>query len=133
MTRALLWTLVLLMAVVPAANGVCGLGCDLEGRSAAAPVAPAAGSQECPLHQQGGPLRPDAHHAPASDRCGHDHTIGRTGLLRANGDAPRPVDSVMALAPPSYSSPLPVDEGLARIALHVTPPDRPSRPRVLRI
>jgi hypothetical protein len=114
------------MAIVPAANGVCGLGCDLD-RRGAEPTS--TDGKECPLHHQNG--APPVH-APASDRCGHDHATGRVGLLRVITDAPQRM--IVALMPtvPTLSArerPAPI----SREAFRLTPPSRPSRLLALRI
>jgi hypothetical protein len=126
MKRTLLACLVLVMAIVPAANGVCGLGCVLD-RRGAEPTS--TNSTACPLHHQNG--APPVH-APASDRCGHDHAAGRIGLLRVVTDAPQRM--IVALTP-TVPTPSAREQPaqISRAGFRFTPPDRPSRPLVLRI
>ena len=127
MRRTLLACLVLVMAIVPAASGVCDLGCDLDRRGAE--PASTSSSKECPLHHQDG--APPAH-APASDRCGHDHTPGRVGLLRVTTDTPHRVIVWLMRTTLTISAP----QRPARVspaAFHRTPPIRPSRLLALRI
>jgi hypothetical protein len=107
MKRALLWAFVFVMIVVPAASGVCGLGCDIHplsdsARAAEAHKASASGvTPECPLHTRrasdgSGDTAPVS---PAPGRCGHDHSIARNGVIRSAADLSRPIVSVLALAP----------------------------------
>ncbi len=105
MKRALLWAFVYVMTVVPAASGICGLGCNMDPLTATARTAAHNGTgaetaPECPLHARhasegSGPAAPVA---PASGRCGHDHTIARNGFVRSFADGSRPVSSVLGLA-----------------------------------
>jgi len=70
--------IVLAIALAPAVGDTCALGCDV-GRPA--PSSSASGDATCPLHHP--------HHAPAApERCRHDHTVGRAGILRSIQSAP---------------------------------------------
>jgi hypothetical protein len=132
MMRACLWVLVLTMAIVPAANGVCGLGCDLDRTSASATARPAAADQECPLHHQANRSQPPVPRTPAG-RCGHDHTMGGPGLLRTSSDAPRPADTLATLAPHVNAAPVPAPAVPVSIALRHAPSSSPPHRFVLRI
>ncbi|HEY1913429.1 MAG TPA: hypothetical protein VGG73_21060 [Vicinamibacterales bacterium] len=106
MKRALLWAFVFVMIVVPAASGVCGLGCDIDqlsdsARAAGVHKAAASGATpECPLHARRALDGPGATApvSPAPGRCGHDHSIARNGVIRSGADLSRPILSVLALA-----------------------------------
>jgi hypothetical protein len=132
MTRSCLWLLVLTMAIVPAANGVCGLGCDLDRTSPSATATAAAGVQECPLHHQAGARRPPVPHTP-TNRCGHDHTIVGPGLLRTSIDTPQPTTTGAATAPRvDAASPL-ASADRASVAFRHSPSSPPTPRFVLRI
>ncbi len=146
MRRTLLWLFVFVMAVVPAANGVCGVGCDFDpqassARDVTAQRAAVTSTPEaaCPLHAgtsspSSRSSRSDVPQGPTSDRCGHDHTIGRNGLVRATGDATRTVKNSYAVVPdPGVSGNRATVRPLAGSTRAFSPPNRSSQVTVLRI
>jgi hypothetical protein len=97
MTRVCRSLIVLAIALAPAVSDTCALGCDV-GRPA--PSSAASGDATCPLHHP--------HHAPAApERCRHDHTVGRAGILR----------SIESAAPSDRT------RSPERLALHSASPD----------
>lgn len=106
---ALACVLATVLAGLPVVNDMCGLGCDLAPTTAATPGVQIAGSTASGLHgatvdmtestaarEAAGPVCP-LHSAPStvpvrssrpsSDGCGHNHSIGRVGLVPAASKA----------------------------------------------
>jgi hypothetical protein len=115
---------------VPAANGVCGLGCDLNRRSTARAAASHDG--ECPLHHQARSSRTPAPQPHSSDRCGHDHSAGRIGLPPIHTGAPTHVMAGITLSIVATCGPR-TSARIGRATFALTPPERPSRLLALRI
>lgn len=134
MKRTLLAWLVPLLAIVlvtvPAANAVCGLGCDLDRHGTTR--SSASHDDECPLHHPAGSSQSPAPQPHSSDRCGHDHSAGRVGLLPTHIDAPTHVMVGITLTTVATSGPQ-TSARIGRATRALTPPDRPSRLLALRI
>jgi hypothetical protein len=122
--------LAIVLAIVPAANGVCGLGCDLDRQNTA--HAAASHDDECPLHRQARSSQSPAPQPRSSDRCGHDHSAGRVGLPPIHSGTPTHVMAGITLSAVATPRPRP-HARIGRATLALTPPDRPSRLLALRI
>jgi hypothetical protein len=122
--------LAIVLVIVPAANGVCGLGCDLDRQSTAR--AAASHERECPLHHQAGSSQSQAPQPHSSDRCRHDHSAGRVGLPPLHAGAPTHV--MVSITPSTIATPATrTSARIGRVTLALTPPYRPSRRLALRI
>src|SRR5579872_2879344 len=87
--------LTIVLVMVPAANGVCGLGCDLDRQSTTRAAVSHDG--ECPLHHQAASSQMPAPQPHSSDRCGHDHSASRIGLPPVHVGAP--ADAMVDVTP----------------------------------
>jgi hypothetical protein len=124
MRRTLLLFVTLMIAFVPVVNDVCDLGCDLR----AARAWTVAAGPACPHHPHDG----GTPNSQAPVPCGHDHTVGRAGLLRAFVFAPQPVALALMVSPCEAADHLSGSAASPTVLPHA-PPLRAARPDVLRI